>query len=570
MVPIYQNELEVLKEQRHTVELEEECSGLATSELEVEFEKMVNKLSLLHLDAFQPENSHQSPLLHFPLNLRSSEFTFERSKYHKTGSIDDLRDFIFEYFLEEGSENALFNRSMQRIYDLIEKAIKAKILLDSSLFLNIGDLDDTRRQLSELTCCSTLQGDTLLHDLKKDFGTSEKQISEMRIFETLLVPCSSSNSTCSYQSFSSLNCSLSKGLLHCKWKSDVPYFVFTLTEDSGKVFIANPRKIESSADKALDYIYLFHSVVCKKKSSKSSENYAKEFVGRMKVSRSFIMNSNGSKLVENEFVLFGVTEDHSKQTQTSSSSAAKSKGLSKKVAEMFKPSPSFKDKSTLKTNEPCIRFDELLQEPVLSELCNFDGLDSKNDREYDFRPNLELAAIVVKDYQCNSQKRSPEGGWGLKFLERITLNNANTSSEPSSTSEAYNKKQSERNMNVIIPAGLHGGPSGNIGGPSTLTERWRSGGHCACGGWDIGCPLTVLCNSTPHSRPLPQEEQQEDTKSLDFLLEGVENGESLLKIVSINEEVYHIYFHPTLSALQSFSVGVAILHTRTPSLHPKC
>ena len=45
---------------------------------------------------------------------------------------------------------------------------------------------------------------------------------------------------------------------------------------------------------------------------------------------------------------------------------------------------------------------------------------------------------------------------------------------------------------ILIPAGLHGGPRTRNGGPSSLIDRWRSGGHCDCGGWDEGCPLTVL------------------------------------------------------------------------------
>ncbi|KAM0949363.1 hypothetical protein DsansV1_C05g0051641 [Dioscorea sansibarensis] len=559
MGQIYLNEPEVLKEERNiVVEFEEECSNFAASELKLAFEKMVNRLSLLYLDAIQPENSHQfkkqsclcaerlncsdmeeseacsrAPLPHFPLNLRSSEFTFERSKHQKPKSENDLRDFIFEYFLEDGSEIAFFSPSRQKLYDLIEKAIKAKILLNSSFFLNLDDLDDTCGKLSESTCCSTQRCDASMQDLKKEFNTFQKQISELSISETLLVPCSSTNSTCSCQSTSSLNSSLSKGIIHCKWKGGIPCFVFTMTEDSSKVFIANSQKIESLTDRALDCVYLFHSVACSKKSTKNSGNYVTEFAAKMKV------------------------EDHSKQTKTPSSLAVKSKGLSKKVAEMFKPSPSFKDKSTRKTNELCFQYDELLQEPILSELCNLDGLDSKNCREYDFRPNLELAAIVVKDYQSNSQKRPAEGGWGLKFLETIRLGKADTSLESSSTSKTHNKRRSDQSMNVIIPAGLHGGPNNSNGGPSSLTERWKSGGHCECGGWDIGCPLTVLRNSI----------LQEDTKSLDFFIEGVENGEPLLKVVRINEELHHIYFHPILSALQSFSIGVAILHTSTPSPH---
>ncbi|KAJ1420079.1 hypothetical protein SESBI_14516 [Sesbania bispinosa] len=45
---------------------------------------------------------------------------------------------------------------------------------------------------------------------------------------------------------------------------------------------------------------------------------------------------------------------------------------------------------------------------------------------------------------------------------------------------------------VILPGGLHGSP--NKGEPSPLIYRWKSGGLCDCGGWDIGCKLLVLSN----------------------------------------------------------------------------
>lgn len=44
---------------------------------------------------------------------------------------------------------------------------------------------------------------------------------------------------------------------------------------------------------------------------------------------------------------------------------------------------------------------------------------------------------------------------------------------------------------VILPGGVHGSP--NKGEPSPLIYRWKTGGSCDCGGWDIGCKLLVLC-----------------------------------------------------------------------------
>ncbi|XP_028807741.1 uncharacterized protein LOC114762422 [Neltuma alba] len=43
---------------------------------------------------------------------------------------------------------------------------------------------------------------------------------------------------------------------------------------------------------------------------------------------------------------------------------------------------------------------------------------------------------------------------------------------------------------VVLPSGVHSHPS--KGGPSSLIERWKSGGSCDCGGWDMGCELKIL------------------------------------------------------------------------------
>lgn len=47
-------------------------------------------------------------------------------------------------------------------------------------------------------------------------------------------------------------------------------------------------------------------------------------------------------------------------------------------------------------------------------------------------------------------------------------------------------------IKVILPGGVHSSP--NTGEPSPLIQRWKLGGSCDCGGWDVGCKLLVLSN----------------------------------------------------------------------------
>jgi hypothetical protein len=53
---------------------------------------------------------------------------------------------------------------------------------------------------------------------------------------------------------------------------------------------------------------------------------------------------------------------------------------------------------------------------------------------------------------------------------------------------------------VILPSAVHSLPA--KGGPSSLIERWKSGGLCDCGGWDLGCKLQILANRNHISKKL--------------------------------------------------------------------
>ncbi|MFS7907932.1 hypothetical protein Hanom_Chr01g00077291 [Helianthus anomalus] len=114
-------------------------------------------------------------------------------------------------------------------------------------------------------------------------------------------------------------------------------------------------------------------------------------------------------------------------------------------------------------------------------------LDQNQTKNIFKNHNVELAAIVMKDCIRASQNED-------RHCETCRQNS---------------------NMNVVIPAGVHGGPrSRNGGGPSSLVERWRSGGSGDCGGWDLGCPLTAL-----HARPNNKDGSFGDSVSFDLFVQ---------------------------------------------------
>lgn len=66
---------------------------------------------------------------------------------------------------------------------------------------------------------------------------------------------------------------------------------------------------------------------------------------------------------------------------------------------------------------------------------------------------------------------------------------------PFEQNERENEKGDLPKVRVVTPIGTHGLPEPDEPGPSGLLDRWRYGGRCDCGGWDMGCPITVLDNT---------------------------------------------------------------------------
>ncbi|KAF3328103.1 hypothetical protein FCM35_KLT06709 [Carex littledalei] len=368
------------------------------------------------------------------------------------------------------------------------------------------------------------------------------------------------SSTSSYPSSSSTNStsfctSTDIGLLRRVWHNGLPHFQFS-TDGPDRVFVANPTKVKSEKDLALDYIYLFHEVGNTKKESTS------RFLGNMRVSSSFVLNPNGSNCIETEFVLFGSKEDYDQEMQNPCSSLVKNKGLIRKVAEMLKPS------------SPLPRYTHKSSKSILCKTSTIEGDIIGNKQSgstcsitcENFPTNHELATIIVRDSENSAVKKEPViGGWGLKILQKI---------------ETRKNSSSRRKINVLVPKGFHGGPAGPNAGPASLRERWSSGG-CDCGGWDAGCPITVFSNGN-ESGASPHGESHESGPDNLFIevsvqtfsrpnsvLQGIRHDEPVLKLVVVGENAFMVYFPSNLSMLQCFSIAVAMVHAQTPDLYPK-
>ncbi|XP_043706004.1 uncharacterized protein LOC122655753 isoform X2 [Telopea speciosissima] len=518
------------------------------------------------------------------VKLRSSkmEILFDRLNpiKNRRRNTCDLSSFVIDGPSAAGQGNLVISPVRQFIVGAVAGNDNVRRILKSPLSCHVGALDGDKK--SEKMRSTDIKGEKCSKIMSSPEGlitstsqklekeaTLEKQRNGQERVHKRLFSISSTNSSSSDQSSLSACAPVSQGMLHCKWKGGIPYFVFSV-DDQREVYAANLWKVESPNDKGLDYMYSFHSRTDGQKKLGTSDNLL-DFVGKMKVSSSFILCPNSSKLMETEFLLFGTNEHHPSQMPSLTSTAKKNWRLSKKVVDAFRTSHLSKYKSRPK-GVPSSIYEDLSGEQCKEMLGEPNALDSTL-LQSNLSPNLELAAIVVREYVHDTCQEASVGGWGLKFLEKVRAEQSSApvedfdSLEKCQESSLRNRNDCSTSMDVLIPAGFHGGQRTRNGGPSSLTERWRSG-HCDCGGWDIGCPLTVLHNMS-NKEVLPQPDAQGECKSFDLFIQETKQGEPILRMVNIQDGLYFIHFQSTLTALQTFSIGVAIIHTQSSTLCPK-
>lgn len=414
------------------------------------------------------------------------------------------------------------------------------------------------------------------------------------------------------------------------------------------------------------------------------DNHVPDTVGKMKVSSSLCskLNSFGNieHMVETNFVLFGVNKESTSENPTTQMEYTDKNTLcpSQLVhAQDFSSNvplhDSFPDSTTSSTSMPGDVGESLIPRSLIppkhthrkkemhvlrypfsqsfSESCQSSSMRSRSAsrrtsqvtwREPDilhsdmcisssFCPHLELAALVIRvplEWR-ESVKGGPGedtiskkfGGWGLKFLEKISggtrsetildysitfpppelnddthFHSFKSSVTPMECSdfpimdsiqsfERYSfgngylespdsslscGAQGHTSVTVIIPGGIHSPPVTESGGPLPLIERWQTGGRCDCGGWDLGCPLTIIDNSNPNKSGLPEcDIEIEGFHPSDLYIQGAKESTPALSLAIVHDGLYLLSFQAQLSPLQAFAIGVAMLHSREPLMSAK-
>ena len=95
-------------------------------------------------------------------------------------------------------------------------------------------------------------------------------------------------------------------------------------------------------------------------------------------------------------------------------------------------------------------------------------------------------------------------------------------------------------IKVVTPSGLHGLSEDNEASPSSLLDRWRYGGGCDCGGWDMACPLLVLENAYDNDWVDPV---MKESKHPMELLVQVHHAMQSLYIDAYFLSTYYYYVH---------------------------
>ncbi|CAA7390917.1 unnamed protein product [Spirodela intermedia] len=337
------------------------------------------------------------------------------------------------------------------------------------------------------------------------------------------------------------------GTLKLESKQSVPSFEFSL-KDAEEVLSAKTWK----AQNAFNWVYTFHGGKRHSGSSWGSKDRRRQtlpIVGQMQVSCYFCSELSSNGLLDNFAVTEFVLQDISQLKRNSTA-----------CDERF-PSPDLqprKDIISASIADGDSRDLNVLSEPETrknpSRVADADfpseaSASGQRAAPIESRPQLEVAAIVVqipfggkrslkdrlRDDACNKQLRDLTGNG---------RDGASIDPQPVS-------------VKVVTSSGRHGLPCTEETGPSPLLDRWRSGGACDCGGWDMACPITVLDNSGGEDAT----EIRGGHLSLKLFVQGTKDKTPALIITTREDGLYSIHFHAQFSKLQAFSICVAVLHS---------
>lgn len=226
------------------------------------------------------------------------------------------------------------------------------------------------------------------------------------------------------------------------------------------------------------------------------------------------------------YTLYSIHEVRKKNMTWIQGSKSKRCNLGYNILGQMKISSIHLPKSCAKSSDVCV-----VRECVLY------GVDKEqvDEEEPEFLPRKERAAVVL---QNSCQK-----------LNDRELNDNKKLYQDENTDSAI----------VILPGGVHGMP--NKGEPSSLISRWRSGGSCDCGGWDVGCKLRVLTNHNKKGCKILESSMScSTTDRVNLSVQGREkNSKPAFNLEAFSNGFYSLELDSSIPLLEAFATCVALL-----------
>ncbi|XP_028767474.1 uncharacterized protein LOC114725156 [Neltuma alba] len=242
-------------------------------------------------------------------------------------------------------------------------------------------------------------------------------------------------------------------------------------------------------DNTSNWAYTFHSIDGRKKSSaiglgSHDCDRVSSMVAQMLVASNLCSEFKDGAFdnsMVTEFVLYDLANSRpSASLQKDSPCDQDSKTLK----------PSHVGRETFELDEKTPAIKNKLQDKLL-----FGSVDFNDSKSYpllcsELRQNLEIAAIVLQiPFHKRESFRHTRKSRGAREHR-----NRSDHSEIEQRRKGLHESRGPEQVKVVIPKGNHGLPIDENQGPSRLLDRWRHGGGCDCGGWDMACPLVLLGN----------------------------------------------------------------------------
>ncbi|XP_050210282.1 uncharacterized protein LOC126660698 isoform X2 [Mercurialis annua] len=179
-----------------------------------------------------------------------------------------------------------------------------------------------------------------------------------------------------------------------------------------------------------------------------------------------------------------------------------------------------------------------------SVLFGVDQRQKTGQTSAEIKPNTELAAVVLQKPSENLCCGRPPSN--KDFMEKGSM----------PEDKHFN------NYTVILPGGVHSLPSKGV--PSSLIHRWKSGGSCDCGGWDVGCKLRIFSNENQHQKLQRESDPSLMSDCFELFVQGEPQHDThIFSMAPVEKGKYSIEFSPSISSLQAFFICVSVLSCQT-------